>query len=115
MGMPPPPYAMRGLKESMKTAIELISEERQRQGSVEGYSNAHDDTLTDEELIDASLCYVAAATSLEHNLGDVTWPRGNKWIQTSGAGDDIRNLVKAAALIAAEIDRRQRASFKEAA
>lgn len=71
----------------MKTAIELIAEERQRQIDAEGYSAEHDDEHTDDDLRWAASCYLL-----------------HSW----KPADEVRNLVKAAALIAAEIDRLQR-------
>ena len=41
----------------MKTGIDLIAEERQRQISVEGWTPQHDDTHTDNSLAKAAACY----------------------------------------------------------
>ena len=98
----------------MKTGIELIAEERQRQISQEGWTPEHDDGHTGGEMADAAVCYIETAT-----LQDVVdipyvsvrdtpegWPWDYEWWKPSE--DPIRNLVKAGALIAAEIDRLQR-------
>ena len=92
----------------MKTAIELIAEERQRQIDAEGYSAEHDDEHTDDDLRWAASCYLLHG----HLFIDDTpvayrfWP----WSRDSWKpADEVRNLVKAGALIAGEIDRLQRA------
>lgn len=97
----------------MKTGIEMIREERARQVSQEGRTPDHDDEHGGCELTEAAMCYGCAATQ-QINLGNRanvtdtpdTWPWDFKWWKPSE--DPIRNLVKAGALIAAEIDRLQR-------
>lgn len=116
----------------MKSAIELIAEERERQIKVEGWSELHDDAHTNFEISAAAACYTAANVSkhledrfstnqsplaefkvyrfTEFKGGKIGWTNGwpwdRKWWKPSK--DPIRNLVKAGALIAAEIDRLQR-------
>lgn len=98
-------------------AIELIAAERERQVGVEGFGDAHDD-----EHIDGELCGAAAAyADFTHRLiatgvFDARRPPGQTWRWSSEfwkpSPDPIRNLVKAGALIVAEIDRilRERAA-----
>ena len=93
----------------MKTGTELIAEERQRQVSAEGWTPEHDDTHQKGELIDAGLSYLLAAintnnTVMQNPPREWPWERGC-W---KPSPDPVRNLVKAGALLAAEIDRRQR-------
>ena len=77
------------------SGIELIAYERLRQMEAEGYSTKHDDAHVDGALLSAAVCYVG-----------VEWPWAEAdWKPTD---DAVRNLVKAGALIAAEIDRLQR-------
>lgn len=94
----------------MKTGIELISEERQRQIEVEGWTPEHDAGHDDSELVDAALCYGATAAndpgSEFSGSHPYAWPWAREWWKPSP--DPIRNLTKAGALIAAEIDRLQR-------
>ena len=45
----------------MKKGIELISEERQRQIEIEGYSAQHDSQHNASELIYAAIAYVESA------------------------------------------------------
>lgn len=92
------------------TAIELIAAERTRQIEVEKYSAEHDDEHGDVSLISASVAYSQAAynqsmfgsrADLDH-IRVMYWP----WDRRSWKPKDRRsNLVKSAALIAAEIDR----------
>lgn len=114
-----------------KTGAELISMERERQVKVEGYTPEHDDAYTKAEggayntcLADAAICYafIAAADEDLRKFGRVNtnhpflfcpvhWPWHNEhWKPSQGDSnqDRIKELVKAGALIAAEIDRLQR-------
>lgn len=86
--------------------VQLIADERQRQISAEHWTADHDDAHTDGELRDAAIAYaIACEDRPDHNRPDL-WP----WDLSSWkpSNDPIRNLVKAGALIAAEIDRLQR-------
>ena len=95
--------------------VELIAQERQRQVDTEGWSAEHDDAHKIGEMALAARCY--AQTSYSQVCGwsaggpERTWP----WNKQSWkpADDPIRNLVKAGALIAAEIDRLQRKEVSE--
>ena len=97
----------------MKTGIELIAAERARQINVKGWTPEHDDKHTDSELGFAA-CYYAmpclirvdGVTVAPIDLFPDTWSEA--WAKRSY--DRIRDLAKAGALIAAEIDRLQRQS-----
>lgn len=102
----------------MKTGIELIAEERERQISKEGWTPKHDDEHDSQQISYAAASYIQAGqmrvVSPEQSLRDVTeyiaqmyWPWGVEWLKVHP--DPVRNLVKAGALIAAEIDRLNRA------
>ncbi len=94
---------------------DLIRLERRRQTDAEGYSYRHDDEHTNDELVLAAVQYalphlrrelITTVTSLpERFIGTpVDWPWENDaWKPTPD--DRVRELVKAGALIAAEIDR----------
>lgn len=89
----------------MKTGIELIAQERERQILSEHWSAAHDDMHQDKELAQAAACYALDYTQ-KYNLGRA-WPWDSKcWKPTPE--NPIKQLAKAGALIAAEIDRLQR-------
>ena len=94
----------------MKHGSELIFEERMRQISDENFFAAHDDRHVHGELLAAALTYCdhvrfpnAHPTSFR-----LTWPMnwGVNWFKPT---TPMRDLVKAGALISAEIDRRIRA------
>lgn len=91
-----------------KTGVELIAEERKRQIEKEGWSAKHDATHKYGELAIAGAVYAVHCT--DANVDNPTsnsfhgWPWDD---QSFKPGDDIPNLVKAGALIAAEIDRLQ--------
>jgi hypothetical protein len=97
----------------------MIIDERLRQIHSEGWTSEHDDKHTNAELSSAAVCYASQAAHdvgfpdsppLERGmiLGEPgrLWPWEDKWWKPSP--DPIRNLVKAGALIAAEIDRLRR-------
>lgn len=89
------------------SGIERIAAERQRQIDEEGWTPLHDDDHVGDELVRAGIAY--AYTSLYGNsktLPDPLWPWLPEWWKPSD--DRIRNLEKAGALIAAEIDRLER-------
>lgn len=88
------------------TGSELIAAERERQVSVERWSADHDDEHYDGVLVNAAIAY--AINGSPNSPPPQRWPWDAKWWKPSS--DPIRNLVKAGALIAAEIDRLQRAS-----
>lgn len=80
-----------------------IGIERLRQLTAEGYDPAHDDEHSAMELARAAEAYLGEATGVGN--AKVLWP----WPDGFKPGTPIRNLEKAGALIAAEIDRRLRA------
>jgi hypothetical protein len=90
----------------------MIDQERNRQIYEENWSAEHDDSHRLAEMTLAALSYASLAASQMRNpryslgvqLG--LWPWSSDWWKPSK--DPIRNLVKAGALIAAEIDRLQR-------
>lgn len=98
----------------VQTGIELIQEERQRQIAVEGWTPAHDDAHVDREMISAAVVYANCGADAQHSIEPMQmrmrytaeFPWTADWFKPSE--DPIRNLVKAGALIAAEIDRLQR-------
>jgi hypothetical protein len=93
----------------MKTGAELIAEERERQVKEEGWKAAHDDTHENEELVLAALAYATCRLDL-FLRGAAYWPWAREHWRPSW--DQVRNLTKAGALIAAEIDRLQRKAVR---
>lgn len=92
------------------SGVELITQERERQISQEGWTPEHDDQHTNGELRDAGIAYAIACDFRVADSARCYWPWENAWWKPSE--DHIRNLVKAGALIAAEIDRLQRLAPK---
>jgi len=92
--------------------IDVLAE-RQRQIHAEGWDEAHDDQWDENELIDAAVCYAKPecirfpGEEITAYQSRETWPIG--WDRSWWKPTTIRrNLVKAAALIIAEIDRLDR-------
>lgn len=111
----------------MTTGVELIAEERQRQIEKEGWTPEHDDEHDDGQLALAAMhyaapddrsgsrvSYVVECLNLDDEVlwCDALWPWGLRW-DKKGRSTRIRDLVKAGALIAAEIDRLQRLEGEE--
>ncbi len=89
-------------------AIQDVIAERLRQMHQEGWSEQHDDTHTNGELADAAACYahpVPYGVAPQHSGPPPLWPWHRKWWKPK---DRRRNLVRAAALIVAEIERLDR-------
>ena len=87
------------------TGSQLISLERHRQIEMEDFSAENDSRYVQRELVMAALAYACTDGTPEHDAEakQLFWPWGDKWYKPSH--EPIRNLVKAGALIAAEIDR----------
>lgn len=93
----------------MKTGVELISAERKRQVEQEGWTKEHDAKHANSELAQAAACYAMPEWDRKYistGLGPrpILWPWYIEWWKPT-PNDRIRELVKAGALIAAEIDR----------
>ena len=105
--------------------VELIAAERRRQIDKEGWTDEHDEGHEYGELAQAGACYaqdvsehtfpkdmepMAKDGDNENRLdGPENWPWDIDWWRPT-LDDPIRQLTKAGALIAAEIDRLQRQS-----
>lgn len=94
------------LRRAATTGAAKIAAERQRQVEEEGWTAEHDDQYRESDLgIAASgYLYVGLTGNASRPIG---WPWHPDWWKPSD--DPVRNLVKAGALIAAEIDRLERA------
>lgn len=91
--------------EALPDAARDVLSERERQKAVEGWTEAHDDQHGDGQMADAAACY-----ALENGRGFIEsfWPWDWKWWKPK---DPRRNLVRAGALIIAEIERIDRAAL----
>ena len=100
----------------MTEGMELILKERERQIQEEGWSPEHDDQHKNNELLLAAVAYISFDRIMAKAPGALVeyskkkpmreGPWADEWWKPSD--DPIRNLEKAGALIAAEIDRRKR-------
>ena len=96
------------------SGIERIAKERQRQIDVEGFDERHDDYYVGSAMLWAAVIYTQLAVALTEGMPPdeivVEPPKGWPWRQGwwKPSPDPIRNLEKAGALIAAEIDRLER-------
>lgn len=89
-----------------QSGAELIAAERDRQVSAEGWTPEHDDQHTRGELAKAAGVY-AMPFNGSWKLANWPWPDGLKPAPPTTEAR-IRELEKAGALIAAEIDRLKR-------
>lgn len=101
------------------TVIEEIAAERKRQIGEEGWTPAHDDAHRKGELAGAAACYTMFG--LEHQIGNIhlatrvstlvrdLWPWSLSWWKPK---DRRRDLIRAAAMIVAEIERLDRKGQK---
>lgn len=96
----PRPTPVAPLSPDATGAARDVLEERRRQVSAEGWTPEHDDQHKTGELAKAATCYASV-----YPLAASYWPWDLKWWKPS---DRRRNLVKAAALILAEIERLDR-------
>lgn len=92
--------------DAQTAAARDVLAERQRQVSAEGWTAEKDDTYAGHELADAAAQYVLLAGGWKHL--DV-WPWARSWLKPT---TPRRNLVKAGALILAEIERLDRAAIE---
>jgi len=93
-------------------AVLDVAAERQRQMDVEGWTTAHDDAHGAGEMAVAAGCYALCAGECDGVQKDdlkvpLFWPWHPDWWKPS---DKRRDLVKAAALLLAEIERIDRAA-----
>lgn len=110
---PPPQTHLLGSQ-----ALLDVAAERQRQTGDEGWSPEHDNAHKNGELAGAAACYVLHSLDakiqniqLGHRVVQLArdlWPWGMFWWKPT---DRRRDLVKAAALIIAEIERLDRAAL----
>jgi len=81
--------------------------ERRRQIEAEGWTPEHDDAYKRDELACAAACYCMSSVGVLFEQFEGMWPWDVNWFKRA---DPRRDLVKAAALILAEIERLDRAA-----
>ncbi len=89
--------------------------ERTRQMAVEGFTPEHDDVHVDGEIAEAAICYTMTGMGKDHaSVCGGWWP--DEWSTRWWKPTDPRSdLVKAGALILAEIERLDRAALAKIA
>lgn len=100
-----------------RTALELVAAERARHLNEEGWTPENDDLYVNEELPRAAAEYLLVQdfrNNTEHEeVGpSFNWPWRHTFFKPS-PGDRKRELVKAASLVLAEIERLQRAEEQD--
>lgn len=88
--------------------VQDVLTERHRQVDVEAFDSKHDDDHPHGNLTQAAMCYAYASVfdaSFLQRFIRTYWPWSERWWKPKGRR---RNLVKAAALIIAEIERLDR-------
>lgn len=101
----------------MKDGLNTIRDERKRQIEHYGFTHEKDDLYVKGELLEASNCYMLAATNLVVYkdktpeqikfilIKDEMWPFHPEWLKITDVNSCLR---KAGGLLVAEMDRRQR-------
>lgn len=88
-------------------AVRDVIAERRRQIEVEGRAPEHDDRHGAHELAEAAACYCLSSAGKPFDYFETMWPWERWWFKVS---DPRRDLVKAGALVLAEIERLDRAA-----
>lgn len=95
----------------MTQAASDVLAERQRQIEAEGFDASHDDKHDAGQLTAAACSYAMEAMfggqQAVGQFAEALWPWGRKWWKPK---DKRRDLVRAAALLLAEIERLDRAA-----
>lgn len=97
-------------KLSGKSTYDVLAE-RNRQLTAEGYSEAHDDKHISGQIAMGAAAYLAASTG-HFAQANSMWPWEHRYFKSHG---DERDLVKAGAMVLAELDRINRLKDKEKA
>lgn len=103
-------------RRALSDAISLLIAERERQISAEGWTPEHDDAHDGGELAAAAAMYALYASRQKTGIGEFCWqvlrqlwPWDWNWFKTPIGDEGVeRSLVKAGALIVAELERRAR-------
>lgn len=120
-------FEFNGEDDTCLSGVDVIAKERERQKNVEGWTSEHDDEHVNGELAQAAACY--AHNYFDYRLDftkpvvvdpDNLWPSewDKSWYKPAkdcSIESRIRELSKAGALIAAEIDRLERLKIKKIA
>lgn len=94
-------------------AIRLIAAERQKQITKYGFGAEHDDKYVEGQLVNAAGC-ILVPFILVPFIGAATWPWSVDWYDRIKSHCHTQQLVIAASLLAAEIDRCNREAAQAA-
>ena len=89
-----------------QAVLDVITE-RYRQIEVEGWTPEHDDEHSAHALAEAAACYCLSSAGKPFDYFETVWPWERWWFKASGTR---RDLVKAGALLLAEVERLDRAA-----
>lgn len=95
---------------ALTAAARDVLAERARQVSAEGWTPEHDDQYQHGSIAQAAGCYALHASGVYKGMYPSVWPWMPKWWKPT---TPRRDLVKAGALILAEIERLDRAEARE--
>jgi hypothetical protein len=87
---------------TIENVVADVLAERKRQMDVEGWSTAHDDEHDGGEIAMAAVVYAIPDVSPLYDQREQLWPWAQRWFKPK---DRRRDLVRAAALLVAEIER----------
>ncbi|MFL9904725.1 hypothetical protein PQR71_42470, partial [Paraburkholderia fungorum] len=108
----PVPQPVAQTERALTDAARDVLTERHRQVTAEGWTPAHDDAHDSEEMAIAAACYAESAGGYNYpSTVPSNWPWASKWWKST---TPRRDLVKAGALILAEIERLDRAAAQPA-
>ena len=95
--------------DAMSDAARDVLAERERQVTAEGWTPEHDDQHSVGQMADAAACYALFVHAPDYPCKNppLSWPWARKWWKPT---TPRRDLVKAGALILAEIERLDRAA-----
>jgi hypothetical protein len=99
-------YAQQAVKTN--AALDILAE-RKRQIEAEGWTPEHDDSHSNGGIARAASCYITSKERTHLPTVPLKWPWSDAWWKPDGYR---RNLVKAGALIIAEIERLDRLSTR---
>ena len=93
------------------SVIDEIAAERVRQIEVEGWTPEHDDEHGSGQLAQAAACYAAPRELVQREVRKVPryWPWSREWWKPR---DRRHDLIRAAALLVAEVERLDRAKSR---
>ena len=106
-----PLYALPGAQPAWSSQAVLdITAERRRQIEVECWTPEHDDEHRAGEMAKAAACYALVSAGFNPDAAGSMWPWRRRWWKPS---DKRRDLIKAGALILAEVERLDRTAEVE--